>query len=132
MFFLWLFFFFFFFFNDTATTEIYTLSLHDALPIRPWYKRSPSQTASPPCTAESNGLTAASLRWVRRPPTLTMTSRLRSSKAWSMIPPLSLPPSRDVVPEARRTAARLVVPEARKSAEWEARGLQSLVAGAAS
>src|SRR2546430_16359779 len=29
-FFMWL---FFFFFNDTATTEIYTLSLHDALPI---------------------------------------------------------------------------------------------------
>src|SRR5256885_14873998 len=28
--------FFFFFFNDTATTEIYTLSLHDALPI--WSK----------------------------------------------------------------------------------------------
>src|ERR1043165_10317586 len=28
-----LFVFFFFFFNDTATTEIYTLSLHDALPI---------------------------------------------------------------------------------------------------
>src|SRR5690554_7381772 len=27
------FFFFFFFFNDPATTEIYTLSLHDALPI---------------------------------------------------------------------------------------------------
>src|SRR5256885_12386388 len=33
--------FMFFFFNDTATTEIYTLSLHDALPIwyvmRAWY-----------------------------------------------------------------------------------------------
>src|SRR5476649_3094170 len=29
-------FFFFFFFNDTATTEIYTLSLHDALPI--WFR----------------------------------------------------------------------------------------------
>src|SRR3712207_2938421 len=27
---------FFFFFNDTATTEIYTLSLHDALPIFNW------------------------------------------------------------------------------------------------
>src|ERR1017187_7668057 len=27
----------FFFFNDTATTEIYTLSLHDALPI--WWRR---------------------------------------------------------------------------------------------
>src|SRR5687767_15550283 len=33
-------FYFFFFFNDTATTEIYTLSLHDALPIsvtRGWF-----------------------------------------------------------------------------------------------
>src|SRR2546425_6632671 len=30
---------FFFFFNDTATTEIYTLSLHDALPILQYYKR---------------------------------------------------------------------------------------------
>src|SRR6266480_6230980 len=37
---------FFFFFNDTATTEIYTLSLHDALPIsrseqtrQPWTER---------------------------------------------------------------------------------------------
>src|SRR2546430_6080688 len=33
--------FFFFFFNDTATTEIYTLSLHDALPIL--RKRQPSR-----------------------------------------------------------------------------------------
>src|SRR3712207_9186571 len=31
-----LFSFLFFFFNDTATTEIYTLSLHDALPILLW------------------------------------------------------------------------------------------------
>src|SRR5260221_8972842 len=30
---------FFFFFNDTATTEIYTLSLHDALPISHQYVR---------------------------------------------------------------------------------------------
>src|SRR6266496_6568581 len=29
----------FFFFNDTATTEIYTLSLHDALPIYRLYPR---------------------------------------------------------------------------------------------
>src|SRR2546427_2799587 len=29
----------FFFFNDTATTEIYTLSLHDALPIWPPHAR---------------------------------------------------------------------------------------------
>src|SRR5438132_12494358 len=32
---------FFFFFNDTATTEIYTLSLHDALPICPAPFRGP-------------------------------------------------------------------------------------------
>src|SRR2546422_5825878 len=31
----------FFFFNDTATTEIYTLSLHDALPIYPEVEREP-------------------------------------------------------------------------------------------
>src|SRR2546421_12651865 len=34
--------FFFFFFNDTATTEIYTLSLHDALPILDRVERSPT------------------------------------------------------------------------------------------
>src|SRR5882672_12967329 len=44
--------FFFFFFNDTATTEIYTLSLHDALPISPCWrwslpgKRRPKPLAS--------------------------------------------------------------------------------------
>src|SRR3989475_211306 len=48
-----------FFFNDTATTEIYTLSLHDALPISapcapgsfeyPWY--CPSQTKIQAATA---------------------------------------------------------------------------------
>src|SRR5260370_18150579 len=35
---------FFFFFNDTATTEIYTLSLHDALPI---LERVTQEAASP-------------------------------------------------------------------------------------
>src|SRR2546430_15601509 len=54
----------FFFFNDTATTEIYTLSLHDALPIsranrpkramEPFAVGRPSLTVCPP--------TASSLR----------------------------------------------------------------------
>src|SRR5215203_7345057 len=39
---------FFFFFNDTATTEIYTLSLHDALPIRSAPQHS-SRTPGRPC-----------------------------------------------------------------------------------
>src|SRR3712207_7561976 len=34
-----------FFFNDTATTEIYTLSLHDALPIFPPDARRPTRRA---------------------------------------------------------------------------------------
>ena len=44
---------FFFFFNDTATTEIYTLSLHDALPISEYSRpcgfspKQPTQDSSP-------------------------------------------------------------------------------------
>src|SRR5689334_23738782 len=50
--FLCLLFFFFFFFNDTATTEIYTLSLHDALPIWGGWWRPATQSASAgsPCS----------------------------------------------------------------------------------
>src|SRR3712207_8646435 len=46
----------FFFFNDTATTEIYTLSLHDALPIWPPVRpvrrrrRDPGGAGRPPAT----------------------------------------------------------------------------------
>src|SRR5256885_12140911 len=51
----------FFFFNDTATTEIYTLSLHDALPISPrglfWFNHQHS-------------------------PGLTIPSRTRSASHW--------------------------------------------------
>src|SRR3712207_7378304 len=38
----------FFFFNDTATTEIYTLSLHDALPISKSFSVSPPNSSSAP------------------------------------------------------------------------------------
>src|SRR5688572_31656609 len=56
---------FFFFFNDTATTEIYTLSLHDALPICP---------------------RRATCRWRRKPissPTRSASSTPRSPRAVS-------------------------------------------------
>src|SRR5688572_32703806 len=59
----------FFFFNDTATTEIYTLSLHDALPISPrvpsalWYHDSsigsPRRYSGPPFTSRSAGTALA-------------------------------------------------------------------------
>src|SRR3712207_8941004 len=57
----------FFFFNDTATTEIYTLSLHDALPISP----SPSARTTP-TTSSTATLPAAS----RRSP------RIRGGTSW--------------------------------------------------
>src|SRR2546428_9641919 len=41
-------FFYFFFFNDTATTEIYTLSLHDALPISGALQISEASCGDPP------------------------------------------------------------------------------------
>src|SRR5215471_21222418 len=45
---------FFFFFNDTATTEIYTLSLHDALPISPPHRwRSDRKSPAHPRSARS-------------------------------------------------------------------------------
>src|SRR5215813_15630386 len=44
---------FFFFFNDTATTEIYTLSLHDALPISAATRR---------CSSTCGGSTAPRAR----------------------------------------------------------------------
>src|SRR5687767_15331349 len=50
---LWL----FFFFNDTATTEIYTLSLHDALPIyEPARGREPTEGPSEPSGDDRRGL----------------------------------------------------------------------------
>src|SRR5882672_12666753 len=46
----------FFFFNDTATTEIYTLSLHDALPICPDPGARPQALAQPDRGAAAAGL----------------------------------------------------------------------------
>src|SRR5438094_7113244 len=50
--------FFFFFFNDTATTEIYTLSLHDALPIFRPAASAPARGSSRPRAARSSSLRA--------------------------------------------------------------------------
>src|SRR2546429_7384450 len=48
---------FFFFFNDTATTEIYTLSLHDALPIS--HARQHQQLRRQQCAAAKQHLAPA-------------------------------------------------------------------------
>src|SRR5204862_4774728 len=53
-----------FFFNDTATPEIYTLSLHDALPIS---SSRPRQSGRKPC-------------WSRKPTSLPSESRTHRSE----------------------------------------------------
>src|SRR5436190_21309295 len=63
---------FFFFFTDTATTEIYTLSLHDALPIfagalRPARRAGAKRAARPRRRRISGGREAARRRVARRP-----------------------------------------------------------------
>src|SRR2546422_1896829 len=60
---------YFFFFNDTATTEIYTLSLHDALPIFPRRRRASS------CSRSWTGS-----RWCPRPD--RKSTRLNSSHGY--------------------------------------------------
>src|SRR5689334_24662624 len=78
-----------FFFNDTATTEIYTLSLHDALPI--WSR--PGRRARPPAPARQRRPPPPArpaprrspppprgecLRWARVPRSEEHTSELQS------------------------------------------------------
>src|SRR5689334_24182536 len=65
--------FFFFFFNDTATTEIYTLSLHDALPICSL----PPSPRTRTCSAD-RGHTPCSSK--RRRPACSACWRLRSEE----------------------------------------------------
>src|SRR5215213_11753391 len=55
---LWL----FFFFNDTATTEIYTLSLHDALPISSIPRASTTPRTTTICAASTTWLSRGSRR----------------------------------------------------------------------
>src|SRR5260370_5434557 len=66
----------FFFFNDTATTEIYTLSLHDALPIfkriQQVSSRSRGRRSLPPGTS-----VAAAHRCVSKPDSRTIRSKVR-------------------------------------------------------
>src|SRR5258707_14978189 len=74
---------FFFFFNDTATTEIYTLSLHDALPIC-WRccDRQPSRSCSRWTSGQSQSqmtrMTAGRRGWWRCSRSEEHTSELQS------------------------------------------------------
>src|SRR3712207_8561961 len=79
----------FFFFNDTATTEIYTLSLHDALPISPTSKanapRSSTSTrhTATPSYAASHLKPPASARSLRSAPPRRSRSEEHTSELQS-------------------------------------------------
>src|SRR5256885_5354585 len=75
--------FFFFFFNDTATTEIYTLSLHDALPI--------CHTPESSWTYSQEALWLLSLRAYQCPNPLPIHGM--APCFWRMSIPLFQPPS---------------------------------------
>src|SRR2546430_13473238 len=85
------FFFFFFFFNDTATTEIYTLSLHDALPIsigwqlvgqvprrRKGWGILPARGADPAAGWEEMPVPHSQMPWLADPRSEEHTSELQS------------------------------------------------------
>src|SRR2546421_7831258 len=98
---------FFFFFNDTATTEIYTLSLHDALPISHHLRLAAGGDPEPHDEEEA--------RFFHRPGTMvqSMTRIIaRSNAALSASDkcmPIRLPPSPTVMPlKARRPSADML------------------------
>src|SRR3712207_7049584 len=74
----------FFFFNDTATTEIYTLSLHDALPICSCPSTATSSSGAWPSsrgrgTTSSTGSSASSTTSSSTPPTSAASGSDRKS-----------------------------------------------------
>src|SRR3712207_8342167 len=76
----------FFFFNDTATTEIYTLSLHDALPISPststaTCSRPTAELAARPSPAGSSRSASPSESSSTRASSDRKSTRLNSSHA---------------------------------------------------
>src|SRR5256885_14570235 len=76
-----------FFFNDTATTEIYTLSLHDALPISVaggWWPARQAMELPPAATLKGQG--AGSERAARGLPALLL---MAASVALAFVPPVA-------------------------------------------
>src|SRR3712207_8633500 len=74
---------FFFFFNDTATTEIYTLSLHDALPISDAARRADHPRGPQPRRAAPDAAAAGTPRAARRPPRRRLRSEEHTSELQS-------------------------------------------------
>src|SRR5690349_24035114 len=106
----------YFFFTDTATTEIYTLSLHDALPIsRPgasssWTARSPRAPRASSATTSRASPRSGRNRW--RPPAGGWGWRSRSEEHTS-----ELQSRRDLV-------CRLLLEKKKKKKKRQKRGVE--------
>src|SRR5258708_13535106 len=103
-------FFVFFFFNDTATTEIYTLSLHDALPISLFVEAERGAAAAYPRSSFPEALS-----WLvdeeRRAAYESAGSHFESSYQLTI---LWLPPA-----EAKARAARVILETpAQQQVDW--------------
>src|SRR5256886_15116550 len=101
--------FFFFFFNDTATTEIYTLSLHDALPILPWeqmgFARYDAHTNEMELVADTAAGGRTSFRFDANAGLTGEAVRLRRP-----VVAHALRPDQVVVPGGERPGAEVLVP----------------------
>src|SRR3712207_8988231 len=69
---------FFFFFNDTATTEIYTLSLHDALPIYAKKKALPAGSHPKRTLVKSGKLVSSPVKEMFSKKTTSSSARMPS------------------------------------------------------
>src|SRR6266853_2630728 len=127
------FYYLFFFFNDTATTEIYTLSLHDALPMLP-LPPAFSTYSTLPCTVRllgsvppdavrlardspagptSNTETSFEPAFTansRRPSSLRATAPCEPSPAPVPVPPVAIVPAAVSVPSALRLKTATALP----------------------
>src|SRR2546427_5299941 len=92
--------FFFFFFNDTATTEIYTLSLHDALPIWRQARRAKERTPASVMGASSPAL-----------PILRSTRNMRSEEHTSELQSQSNLVCRLLLEKKKKNVLALIVRE---------------------
>src|SRR2546430_17289953 len=87
-----------FFFNDTATTEIYTLSLHDALPISPTTTTTTKQNEKPERGRPKTALRADNI------PTIRAWARWRRDRAYASNRSIARAPCRQVARSRSPTA----------------------------
>src|SRR2546429_6302933 len=99
----------FFFFNDTATTEIYTLSLHDALPISRARTAGSCRTETPPVSRSCRRRPRSEEHTSELQSRLHLVCRLLLEKKNVTASEVFGVPRAEVTPDLRRRAKTIVV-----------------------